>query len=59
MGRSRLTIPVHKLEDAIDHHVWFDGSSIDGFTRIYEADMYLVPDLNTLRFCLGLREGLM
>jgi len=42
-----VTIPVHKLEDAIDHHVWFDGSSIDGFTRIYEADMYLVPDLNT------------
>lgn len=42
-----VTIPVHKLEDAIDHNVWFDGSSIDGFTRIMEADMYLKPDLDT------------
>jgi glutamine synthetase len=42
-----VTIPVHKLEDAIDHNVWFDGSSIEGFTRIFEADMYLKPDLNT------------
>jgi glutamine synthetase len=42
-----VTIPVHKLEDAIDHNVWFDGSSIDGFTRIMEADMYLTPDLDT------------
>jgi glutamine synthetase len=42
-----VTIPVHKLEDAMEHNVWFDGSSIDGFTRIMEADMYLQPDLNT------------
>lgn len=42
-----VTIPVHKLSDAIDHNVWFDGSSIDGFTRITESDMYLKPDLNT------------
>lgn len=42
-----VTIPVHKLEDAMDHNVWFDGSSIDGFTRITESDMYLKPDLNT------------
>ncbi len=42
-----VTIPVHKLSDAIDHFVWFDGSSIQGFTRIFEADMFLKPDLNT------------
>lgn len=42
-----VTMPVHKLEDAIDHNVWFDGSSIEGFTRIFESDMYLKPDLNT------------
>lgn len=42
-----VTIPVHKLEDAIDHDVWFDGSSIEGFGRIFEADMVLRPDLNT------------
>lgn len=42
-----VTIPVHKLEDAIDHDVWFDGSSIKGFTLITESDMILRPDLNT------------
>lgn len=42
-----VTIPVHKLDEAIDNNVWFDGSSIDGFTRITESDMYLKPDLNT------------
>ncbi len=42
-----LTIPVSKLEDAIEHNIWFDGSSIEGFTRIFESDMYLKLDLNT------------
>src|SRR5688572_9282532 len=42
-----LTIPVSKLEDAIDSNVWFDGSSIEGFARISESDMYLKPDLST------------
>jgi len=42
-----VTIPISKLEDAIEDNVWFDGSSIEGFTRIYESDMYLKPDLDT------------
>lgn len=42
-----VTIPVDKLEDAIDQNAWFDGSSIEGFTRIYESDMFLKPDLST------------
>lgn len=42
-----VTVPVHKLEDAIDNDVWFDGSSIKGFTLITESDMVLRPDLNT------------
>ncbi|MDP2624821.1 MAG: type I glutamate--ammonia ligase [Candidatus Peregrinibacteria bacterium] len=42
-----VTIPVHKLESALDHNVWFDGSSIEGFTRITESDMYLQPDMST------------
>ena len=45
-----LTIPVHKLESAIDNNVWFDGSSVEGFARIQESDMYLKPDLDT--FCI-------
>lgn len=42
-----ITLPVTKLEDAIDGNVWFDGSSIEGFTRIFESDMYLKLDLST------------
>ena len=42
-----VTIPVHQLEDCIDHGKWFDGSSIEGFARIAESDMYLDPDLTT------------
>ena len=42
-----VTIPVSKLEDAIDNNIWFDGSSIAGFARIFESDMFLKPDLNT------------
>ncbi len=42
-----VTIPVTKLEEALTNNVWFDGSSIDGFTRIFESDMYLKPELNT------------
>jgi glutamine synthetase len=42
-----VTIPAHELEDALDHGVWFDGSAIEGFARIAESDMYLVPDLAT------------
>jgi glutamine synthetase len=42
-----VTIPVSKLEDVLENNIWFDGSSIEGFTRIFESDMYLKPDLNT------------
>jgi len=42
-----VTIPIHQFEDAIDHGKWFDGSSIEGFARIAESDMYLDPDLTT------------
>lgn len=42
-----VTLPVHKLEDGIDNNVWFDGSSIAGFTAITESDMILKPDLDT------------
>lgn len=42
-------IHADKLESAIENNVWFDGSSIEGFTRIFESDMYLQLDLNTFR----------
>ncbi len=48
MGVAKsVTIPVSKLEDALDYGLWFDGSSVEGFTRICESDMLLKPDINT------------
>jgi len=42
-----IEIPVECLTDAIERGVWFDGSSIEGFARIMESDMYLKLDLST------------
>jgi glutamine synthetase len=39
-----VTIPVGRLETALEQGIWFDGSSIEGFARIFESDMVLVPD---------------
>lgn len=44
---KNVEIPISRLDDALDNNVMFDGSSIEGFVRIYEADMFLHPDLNT------------
>src|SRR2546423_11145142 len=44
---KNVHIPFHKFGDAVDHGLWFDGSSIEGFARIHESDMFLDPDLDT------------
>lgn len=38
------TIPAYQLEKALSRGIWFDGSSVEGFARIHESDMYLLPD---------------
>lgn len=48
MGASKsITLPVSQLDKILNNEVMFDGSSIDGFARIEESDMYLYPDLST------------
>src|SRR5262249_47859433 len=42
-----VTIPIHQLEGSVRHGTWFDGSSVEGFTRIAESDQYLMPDMRT------------
>ncbi len=42
-----VQVPMHQLTEAVEHGKWFDGSSIEGFARIAESDMFLVPDLST------------
>lgn len=44
---KNVSITVSQLEKALDNECMFDGSSIDGYVRIDESDMYLHPDLDS------------
>ena len=44
---KNVEVPRSQLEKALDNKMMFDGSSIEGFVRIEESDMYLYPDLDT------------
>lgn len=52
-----VTIPARAFDDAVSDGVWFDGSSIEGFVRIAESDMYLKPDLDTFAVIPWDRDG--
>lgn len=42
-----VEVPVSRINDVFAGKIMFDGSSIEGFVRIKEADMFLSPDLAT------------
>ncbi len=42
-----VTIPAKQLPEALRDGIWFDGSSVEGFARVAESDMYLMPDPST------------
>lgn len=44
---KNVAITSRQLERALENQCMFDGSSIEGFVRIEESDMYLYPDLDT------------
>jgi len=44
---KNVAITSEQLEKALDNKCMFDGSSIEGFVRIEESDMYLRPDTDT------------
>ena len=44
---KNVAMPISQIEKALDGMMMFDGSSIDGFVRIEESDMYLKPDYDT------------
>lgn len=44
---KNVEVPISQLDKALNNEMMFDGSSIDGFVRIEESDMYLYPDLST------------
>lgn len=45
---KNVAITSSQLEKALNNKCMFDGSSIEGFVRIEESDMYLYPDYDTL-----------
>ena len=55
---KNVEVPSSQFEKALDGEIQFDGSSIEGFTRIEESDMILVPDLELVRdLSLGAPNG--
>ena len=44
---KNVTLPASQIENAVNGRIMFDGSSIEGYTRIEESDQYLRPDLDT------------
>ncbi len=44
---KNVAITKTQLDKALDNKCMFDGSSIEGFVRIEESDMYLYPDYDT------------
>jgi glutamine synthetase len=54
---KNVEVPRTQFSKALDGEIMFDGSSIEGFVRIEESDMLLVPDLDTFRILPTDDEG--
>jgi glutamine synthetase len=42
-----MTVPGSRLSRVLDHGAWFDGSSVEGFARVAESDLFLRPEPNS------------
>ncbi|NQT22216.1 MAG: glutamine synthetase beta-grasp domain-containing protein, partial [Candidatus Omnitrophica bacterium] len=49
-------MPVEELAGAVKEGMGFDGSSIEGFSRIEESDMIVKPDLGTFQILPWIKE---
>lgn len=54
---KNVEVPERQFEKALNNEILFDGSSIDGFSRIEESDMLLHPDLDTFRIFPWVEKG--
>ena len=46
---KNVEVPKSQFGKALDGQIMFDGSSIEGFVRIEESDMLLIPDYDTFQ----------
>jgi glutamine synthetase len=53
---KEVIIPVEELEETLKNGIWFDGSSVEGFARIQESDLFLKPDPETYAIVPWLTE---
>ena len=58
LGQNKnVEVPRSQFEKAVDGEMMFDGSSVQGFTRIEESDMLLKPDYETFLVFPDIVEG--
>ena len=58
LGHSKnVEVPLSQFDKALDGELMFDGSSVEGFTRIEESDMLLKPDYETFLILPEIIEG--
>lgn len=58
LGRLKgFAIPSSQMEEALEEGLGFDGSSIEGFCRIYESDLVAMPDPVTFRVLPWATDG--
>ncbi|WP_448520991.1 glutamine synthetase family protein [Pseudothermotoga sp.] len=55
---KNVEIPTQELPRAFERGIMFDGSSIEGFVRIEESDMYLRPDPETFAILPWTTDGI-
>ena len=54
-----VNVPASRFAEVCERGEWFDGSAIEGFARVLENDMYLIPDPATLSPASWLPGGAM
>ncbi|KPL18615.1 MAG: glutamine synthetase [candidate division Zixibacteria bacterium SM23_81] len=58
LGRLKgFAVPANRMEEALDEGLGFDGSSIEGFCRIFESDLLAMPDAATFRVLPWTTDG--